>query len=345
MRIAIVANHTPYLRGGADAHIKGLGLALQEAGHDVETLRLPFGFFPPSEVARAMSVARGLNLTALSGQSIDRVISLQFPAYGVTHPHHVAWVMHQHRASYELFQIKDQDSDGTRLKVAVKEFDDFCLTSMSQSGRLFANSKTVAMRLATFNQISAQPLYHPPPDEHSFYCDSQEPYIFYPSRFETLKRQELLIEASQYMRSPLRIVLAGDGGQWDATKQRIIELGVGDRVRILGRISPQEKVLWYANSLAVCYPTKEEDYGYVTLEAMLASKPVVICSDAGGPKEFVVPNETGFCVDPNAQELARVLDWLYSNPIRAAQMGRDGRAHWLGLGVTWQAVIDRLLSV
>ena len=44
----------------------------------------------------------------------------------------------------------------------------------------------------------------------------------------------------------------------------------------------------YAHSLGVIFPAVDEDYGYVTLEAMLSSKPVITCADSGGPLEFVV---------------------------------------------------------
>ena len=48
-------------------------------------------------------------------------------------------------------------------------------------------------------------------------------------------------------------------------------------------ISDEEKLRLYANCLGVIYPPLDEDYGYITLEAMLAQKPVVTTRDAGGP--------------------------------------------------------------
>ena len=55
-----------------------------------------------------------------------------------------------------------------------------------------------------------------------------------------------------------------------------------DRVALLGHIPDAEKYAWYANALAVAYPPYDEDYGYVTLEAMLSAKPVITCADSGG---------------------------------------------------------------
>ena len=36
-------------------------------------------------------------------------------------------------------------------------------------------------------------------------------YIFYPSRIDKIKRQRLLVEAAQYLKTDAKIVLAGSG--------------------------------------------------------------------------------------------------------------------------------------
>lgn len=343
MRVLIVANLTPFLRGGADAHIAGIAQACREAGHDVECLRLPFAFNPEQEVRRSMLAAQSLDLQAPSGQSIDSLVSLQFPAYGVSHPRQTVWVMHQHRAVYELFNAQTASEGLQKLKPEIERFDQQHLGQAAQTQRLFANSKTVAQRLLQFNNLKAVPLYHPPPDHAAFYWKPAQNYIFYPSRFESLKRQLLLIEAAKLMRSPLTLVLAGEGGQWAAAKLLVEQLGLGDRVKLIGKVSAAEKIAWYANALSVCYPTQEEDYGYVTLEAMCAAKSVIICSDAGGPTEFVLHGETGLVVQPDPAALAQALDQMYENQNQAAQMGQAGRAHWESLEITWPKAVAALL--
>jgi len=345
VRVLVAANLTPFLKGGADDHIINLTRALIQAGHQVETLRLPFAFNPVADIRRAMQTARALDMHAPSGQSIDRMISLQFPAYGVRHPHHVAWVMHQHRAAYELFDLQKASQEEQTLKAEIERFDPEVLSPISEAGRLFANSQRVADRLKRFNNLSAQPIYHPPPDADRFFCEPPEDYIFFPSRFEHLKRQWLVIEAAALMRSPLTIVLAGEGGQFDAARQRIAELGVGDRVKLLGRISTEEKIVWYSRALGVCFPPFDEDLGYVTLEAMLSSKPVITCTDSGGPCEFVVDQETGLVAEPTAKALAEAMDQLYQNRSKAIDMGGAGLARWRALDISWPSVVSRLLQV
>jgi glycosyltransferase involved in cell wall biosynthesis len=117
-----------------------------------------------------------------------------------------------------------------------------------------------------------------------------------------------------------------------------------DRIHFLGRISQAEKLAWTANALAVVYPPRDEDYGYVTLEAMLAAKPVITCKDSGGPLEFVVHEETGLVAEPTPAGLAQAMAGLAEDAPKAQAMGQAGLARYQGMGIGWPAVVDRLLA-
>ena len=346
MRVLVAANLTPFLTGGAQAHIKGLCHALAAQGHQVECLQLPFSFFPESQISQAMRHAAAIDMTAPSGQSIDRLIGLQFPAYGVHHPNAVAWVMHQHRAVYDLYptDASAASKELIDLKAEVHAFDQKSLKPLADKNRLFANSLCVAKRLDQFNALKAQPLYHPPPEAEHYFCADQEGYFFFPSRFETLKRQSLVIEAAKRMRSNALLVLAGEGGQWQKAHEQVQSLGLQHKVKLLGAISAEEKWVWMSRCLAVCYPPQDEDYGYVTLEAMLASKPVVTCTDSGGPLEFIEHEHNGLVVPPQPEALAQAMDALAAQPTRAASMGRAGRASYQAKGIGWPRVVQTLLE-
>ena len=64
---------------------------------------------------------------------------------------------------------------------------------------------------------------------------------------------------------------------------------------------------YYAHSLAVYFAPFDEDYGYITLEAWLSSKPVITATDSGGPAELITHEQDGWIVEPNAQAVAQVL--------------------------------------
>ncbi|EYS85163.1 glycosyl transferase [Cupriavidus sp. SK-4] len=341
MKILLTANLVPFVRGGAEYHIANLTTALREGGHSVEVLRLPFRFGPEDEVEHAMERAASLDMYRPNGVEIDRMISLQFPGWGISHPDHHVWLMHQHRAVYDLFTEAEATPRLRQLRERIVAFDN---AHLAQARRRFANSGRVAQRLQQYNQLAAQPLYHPPPLLGHFRCEAALPFVFMPSRLETLKRQELLIDAAARLRTELFIVLAGAGGQMEPLRRRIDALGMGHRVMLLGEISDQEKLHFYARSLAVCFAAQDEDYGYVPLEAMLSAKPVLVCSDAGGPLEFVRHGENGWVVPPHPEALAHALEGIAARPRQAAEMGVAGREMLLARGINWQHVVETLTA-
>jgi glycosyltransferase involved in cell wall biosynthesis len=321
MRIAIATVQVPFIQGGAESHAQGLLQALQAHGHSAEIITLPFRFSPPAAVRRSMAQWQNEDLEQLNGYRPDRVICLRFPAFYLQHPHKVAWVLHQHRSVYDLWEhalIIDQASlDWSALRTEIFQQDTAALQACH---RVFANSQTVADRLSKFNQIPAQPLYHPPPNADAFYNGAPLPYIFFPSRLEALKRQDLLIRAMAQVKSPVVALIAGTGGQQLQLQALIEQLGLGDRVRLLGHLSAAEHRGFYARALGVFFGPYQEDYGYVTLEAMLAAKPVITCSDSGGPTEFVVDGVTGAVVAPTSEAIAEVIDG-WSATSRSASPG------------------------
>ena len=341
MRVIVTASQAPFIHGGGEAHVENLCRALREHGHDVALLRLPFKFAPAADIERLMTFCDGYDLTAPNGREVDRVISLQFPGWGMRHPRHVAWVMHQHRAAYELFDAKDATPESARLRGRIVEYDTRTLSAVA---RRFANSRRVAERLQHYNGLSATPLYHPPPDAESLRCDDAWDYVFFPSRLEGLKRQDLLIEAARHLRTPVKVLLGGEGPHRERYQEMIERYGLAERVKLTGRFSDAERIALFGHALAVVFPGFDEDLGYVPLEAMYAGKPVVTCSDSCGPLEFVVPGQTGEVAAPSPQALAEAIDRLAADPARARAMGQAGREHILSLGLSWQRVVAALCA-
>lgn len=341
MRILLTASQAPFLRGGAELHTEGLSAALRRAGHEVERINLPFVFSPEADIERLMTFCEGYDLSAPNGQSVDRVISLQFPGYGLSHPAHVVWLLHQHRAVYELFDEKQASPALRRLREQITAYDGRVLP---RARRIFANSQRVAQRLRQFNGLAATPLYHPPPMAEQLTCGEDWGYVFYPSRLETLKRQDLLIEAARLLTSPVKVLIGGTGGQHERFAALVDRHQLHDRVRLLGSFSEAEKRTYYAHALGVVFVPRDEDLGYITLEAMYAAKPVITCTDSGGPLEFVVPGETGWVVEPSPAALAQAIDELWANRARSRAMGQAGRDRILGLNLSWDRVVETLCA-
>ncbi len=341
MRVAIASVQVPYLTGGAEALAEGLKAAIAARGHPVEIVTLPFRFFPPDQVERAMATWEGEDFGALNLYEPDRVVCLKFPAYGLRHSSKSLWLCHQHRSAYELFDAARASEAERALCAQVAAFDARHLPACAPRCTI---SKRVSERLREACGIESRAVYHPPPMATRHYGAKAEPYVFFPSRIEQAKRQELVVRAIAQSRSAMCAVFAGEGGQLGAVRALASKLGVQDRVRFLGRVGADEMRALYAHATGVCFTPFDEDYGYVTLEAMLSSKPVITCSDSGGPLEFVVDGETGRVVAPQPEAIAAAIDGFAAEPAAAARMGRAGRARYDRLVPGWDAVVDILLA-
>jgi len=343
--VLICTTQIPFTTGGAESHVDGLRRALIEAGYSTEVVRLPFKWYPPEEIMRGALAWRLLDLSEANGKTIDLVIAMKFPCYLAAHSNKVLWIMHQHRAAYNLWGTQFDDlstsPEGARIREWIRDCD---LRFISEAKKVFANSNTVADRLRRYNQIESEPLYHPPPSFEQLRTGEQGDYFFYPSRLEPQKRQELLIEALRFTTSPVKIVLAGGAHNLERYQSLIKTFSLNERVRLLGFISTDELVQWYADSLAVCYLPFDEDYGYVTLEGMLSGKPLIVPRDAGGPTEFIEHERNGLIVDPDPRSIAEALDQLYLDRERSRNMGLRAREKVLSMNLSWQNVVEKLIS-
>jgi glycosyltransferase involved in cell wall biosynthesis len=345
MNILICTTQVPFTSGGGEAHVEGLRRALNEAGYNAEVVALPFKWYPPAEIMRGALAWRLLDLSEANGKPVDLVIGMKFPAYLVAHERKVLWIMHQYRAAYNLWNTPFDDlstyPDGAQLRQWIQNADNRLIP---QAKRVFANSKTVAQRLRRYNNIESQPLYHPPPRAESLRSGEQGDYIFYPSRLEPQKRQDLLIEAAQYLRTPLKIVLAGGSGNPKHYESLVRKYDLKNRVCLRGFVPEAEIVELYRNALGVCYLPFDEDYGYVTLEGMLSSKPVVVANDGGGATEFIEHGSEGLLVEPEPRAIAESLDSLYFDRAGARVMGERGREKLKAMNLCWENVVESLIN-
>ena len=348
MRVAIATTLVPFTRGGAEALARELCRAVRAAGHEAEMVEIAFKHYPVECILDHMLACRLLDLTESNGTPIDRVIGLKFPAYLVHHPHKVLWLLQQHRMAYDLWGHDQgdmhRDPSGSLVREAIHKADE---GTMRHAEDVYTISENVAQRLRRYNQLDGTCLYHPPPLADLCHTLPAEPYFFFPSRITPLKRQELVIRALAHCNQDVQVRFAGapDHPPYLDTLRKLAEtLGVASRIAWLGRIDDKEMCESYARCLGVVFVPEDEDYGYVTLEAFLSAKPVITVSDAGGVLEFTRDGETGLVTDPEPEALAEALDSLWSDPGAAKRLGRNAKEYYRSLDISWEYVVERLLS-
>ena len=346
MRILIVTTQVPFVRGGAEVLADGLRDALCAAGHEAEIVRFPFKWYPADAIAPQVLAARLLDLSEFSGTRIDQVIGLKFPAYLVPHPRKSLWIVHQHRSAYDFWDSGHSDltsmPQGRAVRDLIREADERFIPEAQAVHTISAN---VSARLLRYNGISSSPLYHPPENAEAYYSGRFDDYFFFPSRIDPLKRQALVIDALAASRLPMRVVFAGNpdnAATLQTLRARASELGVEERVTWAGTVNQAAKIDLFANACGVIFPPVDEDYGYVTLEAMLASRPLVTCTDSGGPLEFVVDGVNGMIAAPTARALAGAMERLWTDRTHARALGDAARASYERLGISWRHVVETL---
>jgi glycosyltransferase involved in cell wall biosynthesis len=336
MDICVCGAQVPFMYGGAEQLLENLVGALRAAGHRADLVRLPATW----DRERVFDSAMAWRMLPVDA---DLVIATNFPSYFVRHPRKIVWLFHQHRVAYDLagsdlsdFDLDDGALEEQRLLV---EWD---TRALEEAIERFTLSHTVSDRLARFNGLTSTPLPHPPPLFERLHPGRSDGGLFTALRLEHNKRPELLLDAMAHVKADVTLQIAGTGSLRPALETRIDRLGLRSRVELLGWVSDDELVDRYASARAVVYAPYDEDYGYVTLQAFAASKPVVTTSDAGGVLEWVTDGETGLVTAPDPAALAAAIDRLVSDDVLTQRLGRAGRERVASL--SWQPVVDALLA-
>ncbi len=347
MKICVVNVQAPFVWGGAEYLAASLVEKLQKHGHQAELVKIPFQSCPPEEIVKHILACRLLELKVAEP---DLVIALKFPAYLMPFPNKKLWLLHQFRGAYELwgtpFQAFADTPETRRIRSLIIAADNLYLP---QAKKIFTNSKIVANRLKRYNGIQADEVLYPPLRRPEiFHCGESGNYFFYPSRLNPAKRQTLAIEAMRYVKSDFQLVLAGraDSDFYQGEIERLIrQQGVENKVKLLGWISEEEKARWMADACAALYlPFDEDSYGYVTLEAFHASKPVITLKDSGGTDELVEHEHNGLILEPNAEALAEGMERLWSAKHRSQQMGRAARETIARRNIDWNHILEKLVA-
>lgn len=342
-RILVCEAQVPFVRGGAESHVRELVGQLRAHGHEADLVSVPFKWYPPEELFSHAAAWRLLDLSESAGRPVDRVIATKFPTYFVRHPDKITWLIHQYRAAYELADTAFSEFRHRPLDVAVRDRLISLDTAMlSESKAIYTNSRTVTARLERYNGLAAEPLYHPPRLAARLRSGPASDYVLSVGRLESIKRVDLAIRALASAPRGVRLLVAGTGTERVSLEQLAATHGLSDRVQFLGETDDDTLIELYAGALAVIYPPFDEDFGYVTLEAFLAHKPVITTRDAGGPALFVEDRINGRVTEPQPAALGEAIADLYARPQEAKRMGEAGfeRARQ----ITWSAAIARLVE-
>jgi glycosyltransferase involved in cell wall biosynthesis len=272
---------------------------------------------------------------------VDLVIATKFPSYAVRHPRKVVWLVHQHRQAYDWYGTNMSDwgaqAGDNELRRTLLRMD---RRTLGEAHKLFAISRNVARRLRHGNGLQAEPLYPPSHLLPLIGPGPFEPFILSVARLDAAKRIDLLLYALAH-EPRLRAIVVGRGPERERLLRLAAELRIADRVQFAGFLPDEEVADLYRRCRGAYYAPVDEDYGFITIEALAAGKPVLTTSDAGGVLEFIEDGINGFVVAPTPESLAAPLAAL-ADETTARRLGANGPARVAA--IRWDTVVQKLTA-
>lgn len=344
--VLILGVQVPFTRGGAELLVDRLKVELTAFGCAVDIVQLPFNALPKSALVQQIAQWRALDLSTFAGREVDLVIATKFPSYAVSHPKKVVWMVHQHRQLYELYGTRfgdfgsDPEDEGLRRLVVQAD-----LVSLGEASKIFTISPNVRDRLQLYLGFESESLPPPPPLNGRYRSGTKGQYILSVGRLCSIKRIDLMIRALASIHHGITLKIVGSPDEPAIERYLRSEVEkhhLWGRVEFLGRVSDEELLTLYADAFAVYYAPFDEDYGFVTLEALASGKPIVTASDSGSTLEFVRDAQNGLVAEPSEEGIAEAFNRLHRDDALYEQLAAGAKS--TEASSDWAHICSSLLS-
>lgn len=145
---------------------------------------------------------------------------------------------------------------------------------------------------------------------------------------EPRKGLHFLIEALGKVKEDYHFSIAGNYSKQKEYYNRLLarakELGISKKIDFLGRITDEQKEELLQKAYAFVFPTQDEGYGIVMIEAMGHGVPVVAFNNTSIPY-IVEDNQNGLLVNNlNVDDLAEKISYVLKKPDDVERMGKNG---------------------
>lgn len=165
----------------------------------------------------------------------------------------------------------------------------------------------------------------------------EAPLLLYVGRVAPEKRVDWLADALEGVPGA-RLAVVGGGPGLEKLRARL----EGTPTVFAGYLRGAELAEAYASSDLFAFPSANETFGNVVLEACASGLPVVT-ADSGGVLDIIRHEENGLLFDAESRPgFVAAVRRLVEHPELARSLGRRGRE--TALGRTWTAVLDGLME-
>ncbi len=170
------------------------------------------------------------------------------------------------------------------------------------------------------------------------------PFVFTVAGLDVRKRVDLLVEAFaaalHSLPGDVQLVIGGKAHSgnpvvYPPLQPLIDRLGIGDRVKLTGWLSDEEKIALYQTATLYATPSIYEGFGLTALEAMACGTPVLAANRTSLPE---VVGDAGLLVEPALEPLRDALVHLLNDPGLRADLSRRGVAR--AAGFCWRRTAE-----
>lgn len=138
------------------------------------------------------------------------------------------------------------------------------------------------------------------------------PYVVQVCRLSDVKRQDVLIKAYLAAEIEEDLVIVGDGPKREMIENLIKELGVEDRVHLIGsRLNPYP---WMKHARLFVLSSRSEAFGIVLVESMCCGTPCVAPDVPGGVRNVLINDQSRLISDDSIEGLAAKIREGLANP-------------------------------
>jgi len=166
------------------------------------------------------------------------------------------------------------------------------------------------------------------------------------------KRVEHVLEAAAVLRTKypgLTVGVAGEGWWHEDLRATSRRLRVDDIVEFTGRVDEDGKAREIDRAWVMALPSLKEGWGIVVMEAAARGVPTVAYAEAGGVRESIVDEVTGFVVEGGIAAFTAAIDRLLSDGELRQAMGSAARTRaaeftWSESGRAFESVLVQAIQ-
>ena len=171
-----------------------------------------------------------------------------------------------------------------------------------------------------------------------------EPLIFFAGQMDWKKNILTVLEACAEMKKNgqrFRLLLAGQGMDLNAIREKIRELNIQDRAELIGHITDASLLdALYDRADLFAFPSLYDAAPMVVREAAVMGTPSVMVRGSTAA-EVIRNGENGLLCENNREDLARVMTDALADPARLKEIGAKARET---IPVPWDKVLEKAVE-